>query len=154
MSNKKYRFQLIKDLISTQEISNQDELLKKLEDLEIVITQATLSRDLRELKVSKVPNLQGNYVYRLTETETMNSIQTHDDKVTLTFSNNLVVVKTKPGYANRIGFEIDNAHFNSILGTIAGDDTVLIIMKETSTREEVLKELIQIIPNINTTNNE
>ena len=154
MSNKKYRFQLIKDLISTQEISNQDELLKKLEDLEIVITQATLSRDLRELKVSKVPNLQGNYVYRLTETETMNSIQTHDDKVTLTFSNNLVVVKTKPGYANRIGFEIDNAHFNSILGTIAGDDTVLIIMKETSSREEVLKELIQIIPNINTTNNE
>lgn len=141
MSNKKYRFQLIKDLISTQEISNQDELLKKLEDLEIVITQATLSRDLRELKVSKVPNLQGNYVYRLTETETMNSIQTHDDKVTLTFSNNLVVVKTKPGYANRIGFEIDNAHFNSILGTIAGDDTVLIIMKETKDPRRSFKRI-------------
>ena len=56
MSNKKYRFQIIRDLITDQEISNQDELLKKLIDLEIIVTQATLSRDLRELKVSKVPN--------------------------------------------------------------------------------------------------
>lgn len=154
MSNKKYRFQLIKDLISTEDISNQDELLKKLEDVEIVITQATLSRDLRELKVSKVPNQQGNYIYRLTENESVKTLQPHDDHVNLTFSQNLVVVKTKPGYANRIAFEIDNAHFKSIIGTIAGDDTLIVIMKEESTRDEVVQELIQIIPNINTTNNE
>lgn len=67
MSNKKYRFQIIKDLITDQEISNQDELLKKLIDLDISVTQATLSRDLRELKVSKVPNSSGQYIYRLTE---------------------------------------------------------------------------------------
>jgi transcriptional regulator of arginine metabolism len=149
MSNKKYRFQIIKDLISDQEISNQDELLKKLTDLEITVTQATLSRDLRELKVSKVPNNSGQYIYRLTESANQPTTATHNENMSLVFSKNLGVIKTKPGYANRIAFEIDNTHFNTIIGTIAGDDTVLIIMKEESSREEVITELRRIIPNIN-----
>lgn len=149
MSNKKYRFQIIKDLITDQEISNQDELLKKLIDLDISVTQATLSRDLRELKVSKVPNSSGQYIYRLTESAVPTTTVTHNENTSLIFSNNLGVIKTKPGYANRIAFEIDNTHFNTIIGTIAGDDTVLIVMKEESSREEVTNELRRIIPNIN-----
>lgn len=149
MSNKKYRFQIIKDLITDQEISNQDELLKKLIDLDISVTQATLSRDLRELKVSKVPNSSGQYIYRLTESAVPTTTVTHNENATLIFSNNLGVIKTKPGYANRIAFEIDNTHFNTIIGTIAGDDTVLIVMKEEISREEVTNELRRIIPNIN-----
>lgn len=149
MSNKKYRFQIIKDLITDQEISNQDELLKKLIDLDISVTQATLSRDLRELKVSKVPNSSGQYIYRLTESAVPTATFTHNENASLIFSKNLGVIKTKPGYANRIAFEIDNTHFNSIIGTIAGDDTVLIVMKEESSREEVTNELRRIIPNIN-----
>ncbi|MGV0923222.1 arginine repressor [Empedobacter tilapiae] len=149
MSNKKYRFQIIKDLITDQEISSQDELLKKLIDLDISVTQATLSRDLRELKVSKVPNSSGQYIYRLTENTIVAPTVTHNEQMMLVFSKNLGVIKTKPGYANRIAFEIDNTHFNTIIGTIAGDDTVLIIMKEESSREEVTNELRRIIPNIN-----
>lgn len=149
MSNKKYRFQIIKDLITDQEISNQDELLKKLIDLDISVTQATLSRDLRELKVSKVPNSSGQYIYRLTESVVPTATVTHNENASLIFSKNLGVIKTKPGYANRIAFEIDNTHFNTIIGTIAGDDTVLIVMKEESSREEVTNELRRIIPNIN-----
>ena len=149
MSNKKYRFQIIRDLITDQEISNQDELLKKLIDLEIIVTQATLSRDLRELKVSKVQNSSGQYIYRLTESALPTATVTHNENMSLVFSNNIGVIKTKPGYANRIAFEIDNTYFNSILGTIAGDDTLLIIMKEESSREEVTNELRRIIPNIN-----
>jgi len=149
MSNKKYRFQIIKDLITDQEISNQDELLKKLIDLDISVTQATLSRDLRELKVSKVPNSSGQYIYRLTESAVPTTTVTHNENASLIFSKNLGVIKTKPGYANRIAFEIDNTHFNTIIGTIAGDDTVLIVMKEESSREEVTNELRRIIPNIN-----
>ena len=149
MSNKKYRFQVIKDLINTEEIGSQDELLKSLMDLDIVVTQATLSRDLRELKVSKFPNHNGNYIYKLTETETTHQSITHNNQVSLTFSKNLGVMRTKPGYATSLAFEIDNAPFKSIIGTIAGDDTILIVMKETSTREEVTKELKTIIPNIN-----
>ena len=149
MSNKKYRVQIIKDLITDQEISNQDELLKKLIDLDISVTQATLSRDLRELKVSKVPNSSGQYIYRLTESAVPTATVTHNENASLIFSKNLGVIKTKPGYANRIAFEIDNTHFNTIIGTIAGDDTVLIVMKEESSREEVTNELRRIIPNIN-----
>lgn len=149
MSNKKYRFQVIKDLITTEEIGSQDELLRSLMNLDIIVTQATLSRDLRELKVSKFPNNNGNYIYRLTETEATHQTVTHSNQVSLTFSQNLGVLKTKPGYATSLAFEIDNAPFKSIIGTIAGDDTILIIMKETSTREEVTKELKTIIPNIN-----
>lgn len=149
MSNKKYRFQIIKDLITDQEISNQDELLKKLIDLDISVTQATLSRDLRELKVSKVPNSSGQYIYRLTESAVPTATVTHNENASLIFSKNLGVIKTKPGYANRIAFEIDNTHFNTIIGTIAGDDTVLIVLKEESSREEVTNELRRIIPNIN-----
>ena len=149
MSNKKYRFQIIRDLITDQEISNQDELLKKLIDLDISVTQATLSRDLRELKVSKVPNSSGQYIYRLTESALPTATVTHNENMSLVFSNNIGVIKTKPGYANRIAFEIDNIYFNSILGTIAGDDTLLIIMKEESSRDEVMNELRRIIPNIN-----
>ena len=149
MSNKKYRFQVIRDLITNQEISNQDELLKKLIDLDISVTQATLSRDLRELKVSKVPNNAGQYIYRLTDQIVPSTTVTHNEKMTLVFSHNIGVIKTKPGYANRIAFEIDNTHFTTILGTIAGDDTVLIIVKEDSSREQVTNELRRIIPNIN-----
>ncbi|MBF0598133.1 arginine repressor [Faecalibacter rhinopitheci] len=149
MSNKKYRFQIIKELITTEEISSQDELLKKLMDLEINVTQATLSRDLRELKVSKLPNTNGNYIYKLTETEPTHQTITHTNQVTLNFSNNLGVIKTKPGYATSLAFEIDNSNFKSIIGTIAGDDTLLIIMKEESTRDEVIKDLKTIVPNIN-----
>lgn len=149
MSNKKYRFQIIKELITAEEISSQDELLKKLVDLDIIVTQATLSRDLRELKVSKFPNSNGNYIYKLTETEPAHQTVTHTNQVTLTFSKNLGVIKTKPGYATSLAFEIDNTPFKSIIGTIAGDDTILIVMKENSTREEVTKELKLIIPNIN-----
>ena len=149
MSNKKYRFQVIKDIIASEEIGSQDELLKKLMDLEILVTQATLSRDLRELKVSKFPNYNGNYIYKLTEAEPTHQAITHTNQVTLTFSQNLGVIKTKPGYATSLAFEIDNAPFKSIIGTIAGDDTLLIIMKETSTREEVTAELKTIVPNIN-----
>lgn len=142
MSNKKYRFQIIKDLITTEEIGSQDELLKKLMDLEIVVTQATLSRDLRELKVSKFPNHNGNYIYKLTETETTHQPIAHTNQVSLTFSHNLGVIKTKPGYATGLAFEIDNSHFKSIIGTIAGDDTLIIIMKEESTREEVVTQFL------------
>lgn len=149
MSNKKYRFQVIKELISTAEIGSQDELLKRLMDLDINVTQATLSRDLRELKVSKFPNHNGNYIYKLTETEATHQTIPHTNQVSLTFSKNLGVIRTKPGYATSLAFEIDNSNLKSIIGTLAGDDTVLIIMKEDSSRDEVANELKTIIPNIN-----
>lgn len=146
MSDKKYRFEIIKTLITDQEISSQDELLNSLLAHGIQVTQATLSRDLRELKVSKLPNSKGEYIYQLTENENEPLQLLHPAKqVSLMFSNNLGVLKTRVGYALGVAAEIDDANFSSIIGTIAGHDTILLIMNENSTREQLIQDLKKII---------
>lgn len=148
MSEKLYRQQIIKDLISSSEISNQEELIKKLLTQKVAVTQATLSRDLRELKVSKLPNSKGNYIYQLTEIEP-SEIST--DSETLAFSGNLAVLKTRPGFANRIAIEIDQLNSKEILGTIAGDDTIFIALKENFNQKNLIYQIENLIPNIKIT---
>jgi len=145
MSEKLYRQTVIKDLISKQEISNQEELIKRLLAEDISVTQATLSRDLRELKVSKLPNSKGVYVYQLTEIE---NHQISSEFDTIVFTGNLAVIKTRPGFATRIALEIDQTPNEIILGTIAGDDTIFIALKENFTQETIIKFTQKIIPNI------
>lgn len=148
MSEKLYRQQIIKDLISSSEISNQEELIKQLLTQKVAVTQATLSRDLRELKVSKLPNSKGNYIYQLTEIEPQ---EISTDSETLAFSGNLAVLKTRPGFANRIAIEIDQLNSKEILGTIAGDDTIFIALKETSNQKNFIYQIENLIPNIKIT---
>lgn len=145
MSEKLYRQGLIKDLISNTEISNQEELIRQLLAQEIIVTQATLSRDLRELKVSKLPNSKGNYIYRLTETEPQ---EISSDSESLAVSGNLAVLKTRPGFANRIAIEIDQLNSKEILGTIAGDDTIFIALRENFNRKNFIYQIENLIPNI------
>lgn len=145
MSEKSYRQEVIRKLISEKEISNQDELMHELSLNEIIVTQATLSRDLRELKISKLPNSKGEYVYKLTEVETkINSTDTE----TISFTYNLAVVKTQPGFATRIALEIDQTPNSEILGTIAGDDTIFIALHENYNKEIIQNFIQKIIPNI------
>ncbi|MBA5629318.1 arginine repressor [Moheibacter lacus] len=148
MSEKLYRQDLIKDLISKQEISNQEELIKQLLAQEVSVTQATLSRDLRELKVSKLPNSKGNYIYQLTEIEPQD-IST--DTETLAFTGNLAVLKTRPGFANRIAIEIDQFKSEEILGTIAGDDTIFIAVQVNFNQKTLIHQIENLIPNIKIT---
>jgi transcriptional regulator of arginine metabolism len=145
MSEKSYRLQVIKDLVSNQEIGSQDELMQQLSFNEIIVTQATLSRDLRELKISKLPNAKGEYFYKLTEVEPkINSNQTD----TISFTHNLAVVKTQPGFATRIALEIDQTPNSEIIGTIAGDDTLFIALRENYNKEITENFIQNIIPNI------
>lgn len=148
MSEKLYRKELIKNLISNNEISNQEELIKQLLAQEVIVTQATLSRDLRELKVSKLPNSKGNYIYQLTEIEPQ---EISADLETLGFSGNLAVLKTRPGFANRIAIEIDQLNSPEILGTIAGDDTIFIALQENFNRKNLIHQIEKLIPNIKIT---
>lgn len=145
MSEKLYRQEVIRKLISEKEISNQDELMHELSLNEIIVTQATLSRDLRELKISKLPNSNGKYIYQLTEVETkINSTDTE----TISFTYNLAVVKTQPGFATRIALEIDQTPNSEILGTIAGDDTIFIALKENSDKEKIIQFTQKLLPKI------
>ena len=130
-------------IIQTKVISNQEELLKELEDSGFSVTQATLSRDIKQLKVVKVHDGNGNYVYRLPDYSALmqpvkEQTQHHPN---IEFSGNLAVVKTRPGYAMGIASDIDTHAPHEILGTIAGDDTIMCVVKETSMVEEVMKEI-------------
>lgn len=145
MKNKRNRLQIITELLRSTVIGSQEDLLNLLAERKLNVTQATLSRDLKLLKVAKTPLANGTYKYVLppiTKTispqGTFNHLTSHGAVLSIEFSGNLAVMKTKPGYASAIAWDIDNKGSIEILGTIAGDDTILIIPREGVTREQIL----------------
>ncbi len=155
--DKNERLDVIKMIISSKEIGNQEDLLRELEHNGYVLTQATLSRDLKRLKVAKAASVSGKYVYvlpnntmykRTVEMHSINEMMIQTGFVSIKFSGNLAVIKTRPGYASSLAYDIDNSDFYDILGTIAGDDTILLVLREGVHQREVITELSTIIPNI------
>ena len=157
MKSKNNRLDAIKMIISSKEIGSQDELLQELMKEGYSLTQATLSRDLKQLKIAKAASMNGNYVYvlpnntmykRMTEQHSASEMLMYNGFVSIDFSSNLAVIKTRPGYASRLAYDIDNHDFEEILGTIAGDDTILLVLREGYTRTSIRNALSLIIPNI------
>lgn len=148
---KKYRHKIIKELIQSNDIISQEALLNLLIEKGFEITQATLSRDIKELKIIKAPTTKGNYVYQLSNMtdeveDAPTTLLSTFGFVNIEFSGQLAVVKTRPGYAMAIAAEIDRKANKYILGTVAGDDTILLIPRENVSRGEVLEALSQFIP--------
>jgi len=121
------------------------------------LTQATLSRDLKQLKVAKAASMSGNYVYVLPNETMYKRVSTPNSIremmkvpgfVSITFSGNMGVIKTRPGYASSIAWNIDNSDIPEILGTIAGDDTIFIVIKEGIRHQEVIEALSDVVPNM------
>lgn len=147
MKQKEERFAVIENLIRTYTIRSQSELLDRLKSEGFEVTQATLSRDIKQLKIVKTPDDEGNYSYQLPgkDTYTNNEIINNKDGfsirgfISIEFSGHFAVIKTRPGYAMGIASDIDNHATKEILGTIAGDDTILIIPREGVNREEIIK---------------
>lgn len=157
MKSKNNRLDAIKMIISSKEVGSQDELLQELLKEGYSLTQATLSRDLKQLKVAKAASMNGNYVYvlpnntmykRMTEQHSATEMLRFNGVISLDFSGNMAVIKTRPGYASSVAYDIDNRDFDEILGTIAGDDTILLVLREGYTRNDVVNALSLIIPNI------
>ena len=157
MKSKNNRLDAIKMIISSKEIGSQEELLQELTKEGFRLTQATLSRDLKQLKVAKAASMNGNYVYvlpnntmykRMTKQQSASEMMMYNGFVSIEFSANLAVVKTRPGYASRLAYDIDMHNCYEILGTIAGDDTILLVVREGCTHAEVRMALSDIIPNI------
>ena len=144
MKSKNSRLDAIKIIISSKEVGSQEELLQELAKEGFRLTQATLSRDLKQLKVAKAASMNGNYVYVLPN----NTMYKQNGFISIEFSANLAVIKTRPGYASSLAYDIDNRNFDEILGTIAGDDTIMLVIREGCTRAGVKNALSLIIPNI------
>ncbi len=158
MKNKNNRLEAIRLIISEQDIKNQEQLLQILIARGFSVTQATLSRDLKKMKISKVANTYGDYLYVLPNhaiLQKKTSVAELDEQapanqprygfVSLNFSGNMAVIKTKPGYASSLAYDIDNRNIPNVLGTIAGDDTLLLVLSETANRMEIKRTLEPII---------
>ena len=155
MKNRNKRQLAIKQAILSGQISSQDELLHIMKAQGFELTQATLSRDLKILKVAKVSDQALGYVYVIpegvnTENQRENSRINFlaDGFRDLQFSGNLAVMRTMPGYASSLASVIDNSEPYEIIGTIAGDDTILIIMREGVTHSDLINSLILIMPKL------
>lgn len=156
MKNKEERHAIIRQVIQSGRIGSQEELLSLLRDRGLELTQATLSRDLKMLKIAKVPGPSG-YVYILpegllaeTRDENLRINYLADGFRDIQFSGNLAVIRTLPGYASSIAAVIDNAGPLPVLGTIAGDDTILLILREGIGQFELKSTLVKIMPYLKT----
>ncbi|WP_297088361.1 ArgR family transcriptional regulator [uncultured Draconibacterium sp.] len=157
MKNKIQRQLEIRKIIQKGNVHSQDELLVELKRRGFDLTQATLSRDLKVLQVAKVPHPVKGYVYTIPENgltekhsaEHINRINyLADGFQDLQFSGNLAVLKTVPGYASSIAAVIDTASPWEILGTVAGDDTILIIQREGISKNDLTEALFKIMPKL------
>ncbi|MEK7720251.1 MAG: hypothetical protein AAB347_11730 [Bacteroidota bacterium] len=158
MKNKEERFELIKQIISGEVISNQDDLQLRLHAKGMEVTQATLSRDLKSLQVIKVSDAKAGYAYRMPSYDLLHSSHNEsgssrfdflaDGVLGIEFSGNLGVIKTLPGFASSTAVAIDESGCKEILGTIAGDDTILVVIRDGVGRNDVTRALVGIMPKL------
>lgn len=148
--NKGQRHIKIRELIANEDIETQDELVDRLKQDGFNVTQATVSRDIKELHLVKVPLIDGRYKYSLPADQRFNPLQKlkrslMDAFVRIDNASNQLVMKTMPGNANAIGALIDKLDWDEILGTICGDDTILIICRNPEDTELIKNRFLDML---------
>lgn len=148
--NKGHRHIRIRDIISKYEIETQDQLVQSLKEAGVDVTQATVSRDIKEMHLIKVPLSNGQYKYSLPPIQKYNTEEKlhralTDAFVSMDGASHFLVLKTVPGNAQAIGSLLDHLNWTEMLGTICGDDTCLIICKEESFTTDVKERLLAML---------
>ena len=140
------RQEKILEIIRTNDIETQEELTKKLSEAGFSSTQGTISRDIRELKLTKVTGANGKQKYAPIQTEYIHVSSKYKRVLSegilhMDNAENILVIKTVPGMAMACAAAIDSISLHGVLGFIAGDDTIMCVVKETPMVEEVMKEI-------------
>ncbi len=141
------RQRTIMKILAQKPIETQEELALELRRRGIKVTQATVSRDIKELRLVKVAAGDNRYRYDVPRERITTADQTkvrrifRDSVISLDLSENIIVVKTTPGAAQAVALVIDNERCPEIIGTVAGDDTVLVIVKPKTAGPQVLRKL-------------
>ncbi len=154
MNKRQARLAQIVKILLNNSIGSQEELMDLLEKNNCTVTQATLSRDLKTLRTSKVATELGGYRYVIAANGTAaDEVATHAmDTVrqaailSVSLTGQTVVIKTRNGYAGGVAYDIDDMSSPAILGTIAGADTVFVAVDERTSRKEIYEILCEIIP--------
>jgi transcriptional regulator of arginine metabolism len=141
--NKSFRQGQIRQIVRSHEIHTQDELARELGLLGIQTTQVTLSRDIREIGLVKTPE---GYRPLATEESGPKLADVVDEYMQdIRVAQNLVVVRTSPGNANSLAIAIDREELAEVVGTVAGDDTILVIAPDSETAAKFRKKLLELI---------
>ncbi len=148
--SKSKRHLMIKEVIKNNDIETQDGLVVHLKNLGFQVTQATVSRDIKELHLVKIPTNDGRYKYSLPTKQRFNPIdklkrQMIDVFVSIDHTSHFIVLKTLPGNAHSIGVVIDELQWSEILGTICGDDTCLIICRTEENALEIEQRMLDLL---------
>ena len=148
------RLKAVRNIIKTHRITSQEMLLNHLRSEGFQVTQATLSRDLKLLKVGKISEGSNGYYYTLPTEEELRESETNyvadlrRGFISIEFSGNLAILRTITGHADTVGIALDNLGMEDILGTVAGDDTVLVVLREGATGESVTAQLAERVPDL------
>lgn len=150
MSSKLQRHLKIREIIARYDIETQEELVEYLKNAGFNVTQATVSRDIKELHLIKVPSKNGEYKYSLPSDQRYNPMEKLqkllvDAFVKINIAGHLVILKTIPGNANAVGNLIDQLEWDEILGTVCGDDTCLIIAATPKDAKSVKNKLVNML---------
>lgn len=138
------------ELITEHEVETQEQLVNKLRASGLEVTQATVSRDIKELHLIKVPLANGHYKYALPQQQGVLPLEKLrrtlvDYYVHIDVADNLVVMRCLPGTANAIGSLIDQMDWDELLGTICGDDTILLICRSQEAGADVMQRIFDIM---------
>lgn len=143
------RQEAILELVKKYEIETQEELAEKLNKSGFAVTQATISRDIRELKLTKIQRGAKQVYATLTENKYSNSNKYIDilkhSFVSMDMAQNILVVKTASGTAMALATALDSLHWDEIVGTIAGDDTVMCAIRTVEDTKKLMKRLEDIL---------
>lgn len=144
------RQEKIIDIIKNYDVETQEDLIERLKEKGCYVTQATISRDIRELKLTKATDSKGHYKYVLTGGNNGNEYDIYADTLARSikktdFTQNMVIVHTYSGMAQAVAAGIDSHDASEILGCVAGDDTILIILKDEDRAKSYYKKLSSLI---------
>ena len=138
---------MILEIIAQENIETQEQLLTRLQARGLRCTQATISRDIKQLHLVKEPAGQGVYKYAVSGNRTTLNVAAklrtifRECIVSIDYAQYIVVVKTMPGLANGACSALDNMDMNDIVGSLAGDDTALLVMRNTEAAELLCQEI-------------
>lgn len=144
---KAIRHARIKDIIENTVVETQEELAESLRKQNIEVTQATVSRDIKELMLIKIPTGDGRYRYayplekNIVFSKNRMARMFQDSVIGLNYSENIIVIKTLPGTANAVASTLDYAKWPEIIGTVAGDDNILVVIKPIEAVSQILRKL-------------
>ena len=141
---------LIREIVESQSIQTQEELAQALGERGMVVTQATVSRDIKEMHLLKVLAEDGSYRYATMDKEEQGTSDRlirmlSDSVVSMDSANNLIVIRTLPGSAHVAGEAVDCLKWPEVLGTIAGDNTILVIVRSNEDVDAVMRRFRGII---------